>query len=161
MNTAALPPADAAGNIAGMIDLIILIAAGATIGGALFGLLALYNALGMAALWLAVGALYVVYFALQRRWRRLLRPRRGIQRRTNAAATRQAETTGTRSAPDRPVAADGVAGTEKIMFQRSGTDRRALRCAQPIAPPPGITLTPAGIQFRHIGRQIAIHLRLH
>jgi hypothetical protein len=53
--------------LAGMIDLILLIAASATIGAALVGLLALYQALGLAALWLAVGGIFVVYLALQRR----------------------------------------------------------------------------------------------
>jgi hypothetical protein len=47
-----------------MLDLIILASAGFTIGAALLGLLALYNALGMASLWLAVGALYLVYLGL-------------------------------------------------------------------------------------------------
>jgi hypothetical protein len=37
------------------------------IGGVLLALVAIYNALGMAALWLAVGLLYVLYFALERR----------------------------------------------------------------------------------------------
>jgi hypothetical protein len=50
-----------------MLNLTLLIAAGATIAGALFGLIALYQALGMASLWLAVGGLYLIYFALQRR----------------------------------------------------------------------------------------------
>jgi hypothetical protein len=50
-----------------MADLILLVSAGFTIGGALLGLLALYNALGMASLWLAVGGLFVLYTALQRR----------------------------------------------------------------------------------------------
>jgi hypothetical protein len=67
MNIPPLSPALDAGNIAGMIDLILLIAAGFTIGAALLGLFALYNALGMAALWIAVGLLYVLYFALERR----------------------------------------------------------------------------------------------
>jgi hypothetical protein len=67
MNTAALPPVETAGTIAGMIDLIILISAGFTIGAALLGLLALYTQFGLVALWLAVGLLYVIYAGLQRR----------------------------------------------------------------------------------------------
>jgi hypothetical protein len=62
-----LHPVKSAGIIAGMIDLIILIAAGFTIGAVLLALLAIYNAAGMTALWLAVGAIYVIYAALQRR----------------------------------------------------------------------------------------------
>jgi hypothetical protein len=50
-----------------MIDLILLISAGFTIGAALLGLYALYAQFGMAALWLAVGAIYVIHLALQRR----------------------------------------------------------------------------------------------
>jgi hypothetical protein len=50
-----------------MLDLIILISAGATIGAALLGLLALYQALGMTALWATVGLLYLVYLGLERR----------------------------------------------------------------------------------------------
>jgi hypothetical protein len=50
-----------------MVNLIILLSASFAIGGALLGLLALGNAAGMAALWLAVGGLYLIYFALQRR----------------------------------------------------------------------------------------------
>jgi hypothetical protein len=50
-----------------MLDLILLVCAGFTIGGALFALLALYNTLGMTALWLAVGGLFVIHLALQRR----------------------------------------------------------------------------------------------
>jgi hypothetical protein len=50
-----------------MVDLILLIAAGATIAAVLLGFLVLYQALGMAALWLAVGGLFVLYAALQRR----------------------------------------------------------------------------------------------
>jgi hypothetical protein len=50
-----------------MIDLITLIAAGATIGASLLGLSALYTQFGLTALWLAVGAIYVIYVALQRR----------------------------------------------------------------------------------------------
>jgi hypothetical protein len=42
-----LRPPSAAGTIAGMINIAILIAAGATIGGALLALLALYNAAGI------------------------------------------------------------------------------------------------------------------
>jgi hypothetical protein len=67
VNTRVLQFAKPAGIIAGMLDLILLIAAGATIGTDLLGLVAIYNALGMAALWLAVGLLYVLYFALERR----------------------------------------------------------------------------------------------
>jgi hypothetical protein len=62
-----LPPALDAGTIAGMIDILLLVSAGFVIGGTLFGLLALYQALGMTALWLAVGGLFVLYLALQRR----------------------------------------------------------------------------------------------
>jgi hypothetical protein len=62
-----LPPVEFTGNIAGMIEIGILIAAGATIMGALLGLVALYQAAGMAALWLAVGLLFVLHLALQRR----------------------------------------------------------------------------------------------
>jgi hypothetical protein len=50
-----------------MLDLILLISAGFTIGIALLGLVALYQAAGMAALWLAVGLLFVLHLALQRR----------------------------------------------------------------------------------------------
>jgi hypothetical protein len=50
-----------------MLDLILLISAGFTIGAALLGLVALYQALGMASLWLAVGLLFVLHLALQRR----------------------------------------------------------------------------------------------
>jgi hypothetical protein len=67
MNTAVLPPVESAGNIAGMIDLILLISAGFTIATVLLALLALYQALGMTALWLAVGGLFVLHLALQRR----------------------------------------------------------------------------------------------
>jgi hypothetical protein len=67
MNTAGLPPAESAGTIAGMLDLILLVAAWATIATILLGLVAVYNAFGMTALWLAVGLLYVFYFALERR----------------------------------------------------------------------------------------------
>jgi hypothetical protein len=59
--------AESAGIIAGMIDIIILVSAGLTIAGALLGLVALYQALGMAVLWLAVGLLFVIHLALQRR----------------------------------------------------------------------------------------------
>jgi hypothetical protein len=51
-----------------MLEIGILIAAGATIGAALLGLVAVYNAFGMAALWGAVGLLYVGYLGLER-WR--------------------------------------------------------------------------------------------
>jgi hypothetical protein len=67
MNMAGFTPAESAGNIAGMINLIILISAGAAIGTVLLGLLALYNIAGMACLWLAVGGLFVLHLALQRR----------------------------------------------------------------------------------------------
>jgi hypothetical protein len=67
MNIAGLPAALDAGNIAGMTEIILLVSAGFTIGAALLGLLALYQQLGLAALWLAVGGLYVIYAALQRR----------------------------------------------------------------------------------------------
>jgi hypothetical protein len=50
-----------------MIEILILISAGATIMGALLGLVALYQACGMATLWLAVGAIYLLYAGLQRR----------------------------------------------------------------------------------------------
>jgi hypothetical protein len=50
-----------------MINIILLISAGFTIGAILLALQVLYQALGMAAMWLAVGLLYVLYFALQRR----------------------------------------------------------------------------------------------
>lgn len=50
-----------------MIDLILVISAGATIGAALLALAAVYNAFGMAALWAAVGLLYLVYLGLERR----------------------------------------------------------------------------------------------
>jgi hypothetical protein len=50
-----------------MLETLILISAGAAIGGVLLGLLALYNALGMAALWVAVGLLYPICLALERR----------------------------------------------------------------------------------------------
>jgi hypothetical protein len=50
-----------------MIDLILVISAGATIGAALLALAAVYNAFGMAALWCAVGLLYLAYLALVRR----------------------------------------------------------------------------------------------
>jgi hypothetical protein len=62
-----LHPVESAGNIAGMINLIILASAGFAIGGALLALLAIYQAAGMVPLWLAVGGLYVIYAALQRR----------------------------------------------------------------------------------------------
>jgi hypothetical protein len=62
-----LPTALGAGIIAGMLDLILLVAAWATIATVLLGLVALYQAFGMAALWGAVGLLFVVHLALQRR----------------------------------------------------------------------------------------------
>jgi hypothetical protein len=37
------------------------------IGAVLLGLVAVYNAFGMAALWLAVGLMYVIYLGLERR----------------------------------------------------------------------------------------------
>jgi hypothetical protein len=67
MNTYGLPPVESAGTIAGMIEIAILISAGATIGAILLGLVALYQAAGMASLWLAVGLLFVLHLALQRR----------------------------------------------------------------------------------------------
>jgi hypothetical protein len=66
MHTASCQVPRSAGTIAGMIDLILLVAAGFTIGAALLGLAALYTQFGLAALWLAVGAIYLVYLALQR-----------------------------------------------------------------------------------------------
>jgi hypothetical protein len=65
MNTAGLPTPRSAGTIAGTIDLILLVSAGFTIGAAL--LVAVYNAFGMAALWVAVGLLYPICLALERR----------------------------------------------------------------------------------------------
>jgi hypothetical protein len=127
----ALPPIESAGNIAGMIEILILISAGATIAGALLGLVALYEALGMAALWLAVGLLFVLHLALQRRGVGYYDP-------GGAAATRQAETTGTRSAANRPIATAGAAGTEEIIFNGAATDLPSAALgaySQPIAPP--------------------------
>jgi hypothetical protein len=67
MNIAGLPPVESAGMLAGMIEILILASAGFAIGAVLLALIALYNAAGMAALWLAVGGIFVVYAALQRR----------------------------------------------------------------------------------------------
>jgi hypothetical protein len=67
MNTPPLPRVETAGRIAGMIDLILLVSAGFMIGAILLGLVALYQAAGMASLWLAVGLLFVLHLALQRR----------------------------------------------------------------------------------------------
>jgi hypothetical protein len=50
-----------------MIEIALLVSAGFTIGAALLGLVALYQQLGLASLWLAVGLLYVIYAVLQRR----------------------------------------------------------------------------------------------
>jgi hypothetical protein len=61
-----LPPVASAGIIAGMIEILILISAGASIAAALMGLLAIYQSFGMAALWGAVGLLFVLHLALQR-----------------------------------------------------------------------------------------------
>jgi hypothetical protein len=73
-----LPPVESAGNIAGMINLIILISAGFAIGAALLGLAALYTQFGLATLWAAVGLIYLVYLALQRRGAAYLDPGGGF-----------------------------------------------------------------------------------
>jgi hypothetical protein len=65
MHTAGLPASRSAGIIAGMLDLILLVAAWATIATILLALVAVYNAFGMAALYAGVFLLYLLHLALQ------------------------------------------------------------------------------------------------
>jgi threonine/homoserine/homoserine lactone efflux protein len=50
-----------------MLDLGLLVAAFTTIAATLLGLVAVYQQFGLAALWIAVGPLYLLYLGMQRR----------------------------------------------------------------------------------------------